>query len=454
MPRFEKGSKEAIEWGKKMKAARDKKKQMSGGWLQPGENVGALKASDAPQTEDIEDIEGGKISGMGPGYSKLKRKAKKIVPSTIQVAQANRFKLGSNGELPDMSVDERTIYENYLPMLKNYTTEDLNDFKREVDREKLYTGDWEKDPERVGIYIATLKALFEKGLEGGKISMGKISKGLSKVGKAFSTGTEKINPLSYAVKDKKLSNAMRKAGAFTQDYALPAVVQAGMPLYYGAAGTAGMMLGGPVGAVAATKGAELLYDEMVGKKGYDPRERQKSKLLGNVAKSMGSVGASELKSEMKQPKTKGSGMSRKRVMEKLRDKGGSNGDKITREYNNIIASLERTRDNYLNYSENKFHQYRVQLMRLVKDERDRDLAKELLLGIAWEFFNPLDELDLEDAEEGMEVDDEIAVLRNAWLEHRREIRGGKIGKKRKLTKKQLREIKMAREGKIRLLIVV
>ena len=452
MPRFEKGSKEAIEWGKKMKAARDKKKQMSGGWLQPGENVGALKSSDATP---VEDIEGGKISGMGPGYSKLKRKAKKVVPETIQVAPAKKTlpKLGRNGELPNMTDGQMNSFNTMIDDFKTYDADELREL---IDTERVRAEDpasgW-GHPYDVGMYVALLKALYEKGVEGGKISMGKISKGLSKVGKAFSTGTEKINPLSYAVKDKKLSNAMRKAGAFTQDYALPAVVQAGMPLYYGAAGTAGMMLGGPVGAVAATKGAELLYDEMVGKKGYDPRERQKSKLLGNVAKSMGSVGASELKSEMKQPKTKGSGMSRKRVMEKLRDKGGSNSDKITREYNNIIASLERTRDNYLNYSENKFHQYRVQLMRLVKDERDRDLAKELLLGIAWEFFNPLDELDLEDAEEGMEVDDEIAVLRNAWLEHRREIRGGKIGKKRKLTKKQLREIKMAREGNIRLLIL-
>ena len=201
MPRFEKGSKEAIEWGKKMKEARDKKKQMKGGWLEPGENVGALKSSDANPVEDI--------------------------------------------------------------------------------------------------------------IEGGKIKMGKVSKGLSKVGKAFSTASDAVNPISYAVKDKKLSNVMRKAGDFTQNYALPAVVQAGIPLYYGAAGTAGMMLGGPVGSVAATKGAQLLYDEMVGKKGYDPRERQKSKLLGNVATNMGRVGSSELKSDMKQPKAQGSGLTKK-----------------------------------------------------------------------------------------------------------------------------------------------
>ena len=71
MPRFEKGSKEAIEWGKKMKEARDKKKQMKGGWLEPGENVGALKSSDANPVEDI--IEGGKIKmgKVSKGLSKV-----------------------------------------------------------------------------------------------------------------------------------------------------------------------------------------------------------------------------------------------------------------------------------------------------------------------------------------------------------------------------------------------
>lgn len=129
---------------------------------------------------------------------------------------------------------------------------------------------------------------------GGKISMKK----LKNIPTVLSSGTSKINPMSYAIKDKKSRQAMIKSGEITQDYIQPAVVSAGMPLYYGAAGTAGMMLGGPVGAMAATKGADLLYKKMVGEQGYDPRERQKSELLGAISAEVGKAGASQMKSSV------------------------------------------------------------------------------------------------------------------------------------------------------------
>jgi hypothetical protein len=130
---------------------------------------------------------------------------------------------------------------------------------------------------------------------GGALSLRTFQRGLTKATSQLSKGLDKINPMSYAIKNKKTSKAMRQSGNVTQNYLLPAVTTAGMPLYYGSAGTAGMMLGGPLGAMAATKAADTLYQEMVGKRGYDPRLRQKSKTLGVVSNKVGELGASNLK---------------------------------------------------------------------------------------------------------------------------------------------------------------
>jgi hypothetical protein len=135
---------------------------------------------------------------------------------------------------------------------------------------------------------------------GGKIN----TKKLKNIPTALSTGASKINPMTYAIKDKKTREAMIASGDVTQDYIQPAVVSAGLPLYYGSAGTAGMMLGGPMGAIAATKGADLLYNKMVTGPGYDPRERQKSELLGNLSSAVGQVGASHMKATIGPSKTK------------------------------------------------------------------------------------------------------------------------------------------------------
>jgi hypothetical protein len=119
----------------------------------------------------------------------------------------------------------------------------------------------------------------------------KINETFGKIGTA-------VNPMNYAMKNKKVTNLMRQSGQLTDKYLLPAAVSAGLPLYYGAAGTAGMMLGGPLGALAATRAADTLWQEAVVKKGYDPRERQKSKVLGAIAEKVGQAGASQYKAGM------------------------------------------------------------------------------------------------------------------------------------------------------------
>lgn len=136
----------------------------------------------------------------------------------------------------------------------------------------------------------------------------KASKTFNKAGKKMNIGMAKlgtaVNPMTYALGNKKISKLMRQSGQVTDRYLLPAAVSAGLPLYYGAAGTAGMMLGGPLGALAATKAADTLWQEAVVKRGYDPRERQKSKILGAIAEKIGQAGASQYKAGMSSGKEK------------------------------------------------------------------------------------------------------------------------------------------------------
>lgn len=150
------------------------------------------------------------------------------------------------------------------------------------------------------------------GMKGGKIKIGKafkkIGKSFDKAGKDLTGALGKagtaVNPMTYALGNKKISKLMRQSGQLTNNYLLPAAVSAGLPLYYGAAGTAGMMVGGPLGALAATKAADTLWQEAVVKKGYDPRERQKSKVLGAISEKVGQAGASQFKAGMSSGKEK------------------------------------------------------------------------------------------------------------------------------------------------------
>ena len=139
-------------------------------------------------------------------------------------------------------------------------------------------------------------------IEGGKINIGKsiskafkpVSKTFDKAGKTLSEGAyqasqglNKINPMMIALNDKKSSKAMADLGGVTNDYLLPAVVAMGKPVYDATAiGASTMITGNPVLGKAL---ADSLWDNMVANKGIDPRDRQKSELLGAVSTATGNV---------------------------------------------------------------------------------------------------------------------------------------------------------------------
>jgi hypothetical protein len=74
-------------------------------------------------------------------------------------------------------------------------------------------------------------------------------------------------------------------GNLSYNYALPAMVSMGYYAYIAAAEGTATMMGLP--PQVGKEAAEILWDEMVVKQGYDPRERQKSQVLGNVADRSG-----------------------------------------------------------------------------------------------------------------------------------------------------------------------
>lgn len=144
-------------------------------------------------------------------------------------------------------------------------------------------------------------------LEGGKFNLGKtlskaaksVSKGVSKTAKSIDKGIskatealDKINPMSIALDDKKTRKLMAQSGEITDKNILPAVVSAGKPLYVAAAMAASTAVtGNPIlGKVAA----DALWNELVDRPGYDPRERQTNKLLGKSSELLGTVLAKSL----------------------------------------------------------------------------------------------------------------------------------------------------------------
>lgn len=140
----------------------------------------------------------------------------------------------------------------------------------------------------------------------------KIEKGLWKAQDVMS----QANPFS----NKGFRQAGVKTGDVTNRQLLPAVTEAGMPLLYATAGTAGMMTGGPVGSLAAIRGTQMLYDKMVTSKGYDPRDRQQDAILKAISSEAGKQGASELKSSASVPKGKGIGRPKKKIITMLHGK--------------------------------------------------------------------------------------------------------------------------------------
>jgi hypothetical protein len=105
---------------------------------------------------------------------------------------------------------------------------------------------------------------------------------LASIGRTMSHA---INPMSYVLGSKKGRQAGIGLGDATNNYILPATVSAGKPIYDATAMTASTMLtGNPMLGKAAS---DTLWNEMVAKQGYDPRERQKSQELGELSSTLG-----------------------------------------------------------------------------------------------------------------------------------------------------------------------
>jgi hypothetical protein len=142
------------------------------------------------------------------------------------------------------------------------------------------------------------------GVIGGKVNIGKsfkkmgksvsksfnpVSKAIDNVNKKTTTGLAKvgtaINPAGYALGNRDVRNAMIQSGKVTHDYLLPAVVSAGKPIFDATAMVGSTMLtGNPILGKAV---ADTAWNEMVTKKGNDPRQNQKSKELGVLSGTFG-----------------------------------------------------------------------------------------------------------------------------------------------------------------------
>lgn len=259
MPKYEKGSAESKAWGEKMKKARDAKKTMGG----------SIRAT-TPILKPEETV------WLSPPTKKTKMKGGFLQP----------------GEMPIQQLEQDIGYSGF----------NLEDILSPEDLATIQGGkvNLEKELKKVGKQIS-------KATKPASKATNKLEKAFQPSGKTtiqFSKAMDKVNPVGYAIRDPRLQSAMIKSGEISTDYLLPAIVQAGMPMYYGAAGTAGMMLGGPLGAAAAVQGARMLHDEMVGKPGYSPAQQQRSKSLGQFSTAVGKIGASNIKSDLKPEKEK------------------------------------------------------------------------------------------------------------------------------------------------------
>lgn len=141
----------------------------------------------------------------------------------------------------------------------------------------------------------------EMSVEGGKKpnigkAFKKFGKSVSKGFEKMAKGTEYINPMMWAIKDKGTSKLMRQSGQLTNDYLLPAVVEAGKPVMDAVAMSASTALtGNPLLGKAVM---DTAWKEMVEKPGYDPRKRQKSEALGEISKAVGQVASAKAKKNL------------------------------------------------------------------------------------------------------------------------------------------------------------
>ena len=141
----------------------------------------------------------------------------------------------------------------------------------------------------------------DEEMEGGKKpnigkAFKKFGKSVSKGFEKMAKGTEYINPMMWAIKDKGTSKLMRQSGQLTNDYLLPAVVEAGKPVMDAVAMSASTALtGNPLLGKAVM---DTAWKEMVEKPGYDPRKRQKSEALGEISKAVGQVASAKAKKNL------------------------------------------------------------------------------------------------------------------------------------------------------------
>ncbi len=177
----------------------------------------------------------------------------------------------------------------------NYHYDDLDINKtqyrfRQFDPENLKDRTYKSEKidfkDKTILFILSMKNISKP--QGGKLKGLKIPKGFTKAIRA-------INPMTHAIENKRSRKAMIKAGEFTNDYALPAVVEAGKPLYYGTAGLASTALTG--NPLLGTTAAKVLWEEMGAK--HDPSKNQKSERLQSVSKFVGNKGSKVLLNNMK-----------------------------------------------------------------------------------------------------------------------------------------------------------
>jgi hypothetical protein len=133
-----------------------------------------------------------------------------------------------------------------------------------------------RDEKRGGYFKIGSRSFGKK--HGGKFDIGKTLYSMSQ-------GLNKINPMMYALNDKKTSKMMAKSGEITNDNLLPAVVSMGKPVYDATAISASTMITG--NPVAGKILADSLWKDMVADKGIDPRDRQKSELLKAISGKIG-----------------------------------------------------------------------------------------------------------------------------------------------------------------------
>ena len=120
------------------------------------------------------------------------------------------------------------------------------------------------------------------GVRGGPRDVAKkMRRGMKPVSKTLS----KANPLGY----KEVQNVGAKMGDVTNNYLLPAVVSAGKPMLDVAAmGASTALTGNPFLGKTLS---DIAWREGVEKTGNDPRERQKSKELGELSEVAGKTGS-------------------------------------------------------------------------------------------------------------------------------------------------------------------